>query len=111
MSTLVAGMCSICCHMTLVFAFMHLYPIFNLQLSMPILLYIFQSGTETPDRNGQWCQHLLTLVVMFYKSNTEGTNFRIIFVCFAFVYCACFVLCSTVAGLELVKRPEVTLCG
>ena len=28
------------------------------------------------DLNGQWYQHLLTLFVIFYKSNTEGTNFR-----------------------------------
>ena len=47
-------------------------------------LYIFSSGIETPDRNGQWYQYLLPLFAMFYESNTEGTNFRMMlnFVCF-----------------------------
>ena len=33
------------------------------------------------DQNGQWYQRLLTLFAIFYKSNAEGTNFRIMFVC------------------------------
>ena len=41
MSTLVSGMCSICCHMALVFAVMHLYSMFNLRLFLSILLKQF----------------------------------------------------------------------
>ena len=51
-------------------------------------------------------QHLLTLFVIFYKSNTEGTNFQIMFVymfyidvCFKHLFrCAfnCFVIAVTV---------------
>ena len=53
-------------------------------------IYIFKkkSGIETPDQNGQWFQHLLTLFAILYESNTEGSNFRIIFVCF-YVYILC----------------------
>ena len=50
------------------------------------------------------------LFAILYKSNTEGTNFRML-VCCAFMWCACFVLYSTCATFELVKSPEVTLCG
>ena len=64
-----------------------------------------------PDRNGQWYQHLLTLVPLFFCSNTEGTNFRFMFICFTFVKCACFVLYSTCASPDLVKSREVTLLG
>ena len=44
-----------------------------------------------PDRNGQY-QHVLTLFAIFYDSNTEGTNFGIMFICFTFVKCAYFVI-------------------
>ena len=45
-----------------------------------------KSGIETPEWNSQWYQHLLTLfAIFFYESNTEGTNFRIMFVCFMFM--------------------------
>ena len=94
MSTLRGGMCSICCHMALVLAYMHLYSIFNLRLLLSILFYhFFQSGIETPDQNG----HLLTLLPFFYESNTEGTNFWTMF----YVYVKCMFY----------KSPEVTLCG
>ena len=46
------------------------------------LKYIFKSGIITLDRKGQWYQHLLTLFAIVYENNTEGTNFRIMFVCF-----------------------------
>ena len=36
---------------------------------------------ETPDRNCQWYQHLLTLFAIFYESNTEGTNFQMMLIC------------------------------
>ena len=63
------------------------------------------------DLNGQWYQHLFTLFAIFYESNTEVTNFWIMLICFMFVKRACFVLYSTSVGFELVKSPEVTLCG
>ena len=69
------------------------------------------SGIETPDRNSQWYQHLLTLFGIFYESNTEGNNFWIMFICFTFLKCACFVLVSTSARFDFVKSPEVTQCG
>ena len=75
MSTLAGGMCSTCCHMALVLAFMHLHSIFYLQLFLSILLLFFKSGIETPDQNGQRYQHLLTLLDIFYKNNTEGVTF------------------------------------
>ena len=57
-------------------------------------------------------QHLLTLFAFFfYRSNTEGTNFRIMFICFTFVKCAYFVLYSTCVRFYFMKSPEVTLCG
>ena len=39
----------------------------------------------------------------------EGTIFRIMFMCFTFVTCACFVLYSTCVRFEQVKSSEVTL--
>ena len=33
----------------------------------------------TPYQSTQWYQHLLTLFAIFYKSNTEWTNFCIMF--------------------------------
>ena len=41
MSTLVGSMCSMCCHLALVLAFMHLYSILNLRLFLSILFYDF----------------------------------------------------------------------
>ena len=42
MSTLVGGMCSICCHVALVLAFMYFYSIFNFHVCLSILfLYNF----------------------------------------------------------------------
>ena len=51
----------------------------------PFLSIFFKSASATQDRTGQWYQHLLTLFAIFYESNTEGTNFRII-LCFTFAY-------------------------
>ena len=107
MSILVGGMCSIRCHVALVLAFMHLYSIFNCVLSIHFSFF-FKSGIETPDRNGQWYQHLLTLFAIFYKSSTEGTNFQIMCVRFLRL---CNVHVLYCVRFELVKIPEVTLCG
>ena len=103
-STLVGGMCSMCCHMGLVLAFMHLYSIFNLRYFLYILFYnLKKSGIETPNWSSQWYhyQHILTVVAICYESDTdtEGTNFRIMFVC----------LCKLMR--MFCKSPEVTLCG
>ena len=49
------------------------------QKKLFILLYIFfKSGIETPDRDGQWYQYLLTLWSILYKNNAKGTNFWIL---------------------------------
>ena len=69
------------------YAFMHLYSIFNLRLFVSILSYnLFNLAlkrlTETVS---EWYQHLLNLFAIFYKSNTEGTSFQIMFVCFTFM--------------------------
>ena len=50
-------------------------------------------------------------ICLFYESNIEGTDFRIMFICFMFVKCACFVLFSTSVRFDLAKSPEMTLCG
>ena len=84
MSALVGDICSVCCHMPLALAFMLLYTVFIIcDCYCPFFtFFIFvKAGIETPDRNGQWYQLLLTLFAIFYESNTEGTNFRIMFVC------------------------------
>ena len=85
MSTLVCGMCSVCCHMALVF--MHYIVFFICDCFCP---FFFITDTDMPDRNGQCYQyqHLLTLFAMLYESNTEGTNFRSMFICFSFVFCS-----------------------
>ena len=46
-----------------------------------------------------------------YESNTKEINFWIMFICFTFVKCSYFVLYSISVRFDLVKSPEVTLCG
>ena len=80
MSILVGGMCGVCCqNYALVLAFTHLYGIFNLRLFLSILffIYLFLSGIETPNRNGQWYQHNLTLFAFFFFTRTipKGQHF------------------------------------
>ena len=96
MSTLVGGMCSLCCHMAVVLAFMHLCSIFNLRLFMSILfIYLKKSGSETPEQNGQWYQHLLTLfAICLMRAIPKGQTFGLC-LCFPLVKCACFLLYST----------------
>ena len=99
MSTLVGGMISICCHMALVLAFMYLYSIFNLQLILSIrFFFFFKSGIETPDRNGQWYQHLLNLFAIFFtRAIPKGITFGICFLCLYHVicmFCIVFDLCE-----------------
>ena len=66
MSTLVGGMCSICCHMTplciyIVFlTFSCFCPFFN------FFFLFLKSGIETPDQNGQWYQQFQTLFAFFF---------------------------------------------
>ena len=62
--------------------------------------FLFLNLVLKPDRNGQWYQHLLTFFwPPFYESNTAGTNFRIMFIWFMFVKCACFVVIQLVCDL------------
>ena len=69
-------------------AFMHLYSIFNLRLFLSILfLIVFVNVVlkhQTKMVNGTM-QHLFSLFAIFYKSNAEGTNFWIMFVCCTFM--------------------------
>ena len=90
-----------------------IYSFFYLRLFLStFFFFFFKSGIEMPDRNSQWYWHLPTLFAFFFnESNTEGTSFWIMFICFTFVKCACFVLYSTSVRFDLVKSPEVTLCG
>ena len=75
----------------------------------PISFYLICYCNSRP----KWYQHLqlLTLFAIFYESNTEGTNFWTMFICFTFVKSACFVLYSTCVRFDLVKSPEVILCA
>ena len=69
--------------------FMQLYIVFLIcDFFCPFFFFplILFSGIETPDQNGHWYQQLLTWFAIVYKSNTEGTNFPIMFVCFMFMY-------------------------
>ena len=84
MSILSGGMYSICCHMARVLAFMHLYSIFNLRLKL-FFCFLLKSGSETPDRNGQWYQHLLTLFAIFSRAIPKELTFGLC-LCFTFVY-------------------------
>ena len=97
MSTLVGVVSSLCCHMALVLAFMHLMVFLICDCFCPFFYTKNLIWYETPDQNGQY---LLTLLPCFYESNTEGTNFRIVFVCFML-----YIMCM------FCESPEVTLCG
>ena len=49
--------------------------IFNLQLFWFILKINKKSGIETPDRNGQWYQHLLYYLPFFTRAIPKGLTF------------------------------------
>ena len=96
--------------MALVLAYMHLYGILINDYFRPFLVkhiknLVLKRQTETVSI---WYQHLLTLFAIFFtRGNTntvaEGTHFRIMFICFMFVNCACFVSYSTSVRFGLVK--------
>ena len=76
-----------------------------------LLVYIFLlSGIETPDRSGQWYQHLLTLFAIFYETNTDETNsldhVYMFHVCIMCVFGIVFEVVQM-----LIISLEVTLCG
>ena len=57
------------------------------------MIFFFKSGIEMPDQSSQWYQHFQTLFANFYESNTEGTNFWIIYmfyVCIMCMFCIVF---------------------
>ena len=91
-SLLLGGKCSICCHMALVLACMHLCSIFNLRLlfKLSILFYnvfnlVFKRQTEKVNGTS------ITFFAIFLREQyTAGANFWIMFVCFTLVKCACF---------------------
>ena len=75
------------------------------------VIYYIQSGIETPDRNGQWYQNVLTVCAIFFmRAIPKGQTFGLMFIRFMFVKCACFVLYSTSLRFDSVKSPEVILC-
>ena len=66
----------------------------------------------------RWNQHLLTLFASFYESDTEGTNFGMMFHKVVLrVYNVHVLYCTpgspyvTCVRFELEKGPKVTLCG
>ena len=64
-----------------------------------------------PDRNSQWYQHLLTLFSNFSESNTEGTNFRIMFMFYVSKMCM-FCIVLNLCNIWSSEKPwGVTLCG
>ena len=74
---------------------LYIYSIFNLWLFLSILFYNFFNlvlKRQTEMVNGTSIDSLLFLPFFFNESNAEGTNFRITFICFMFVKCACLVL-------------------
>ena len=89
--------CSACCHMTLVFAVMHLYYWFLFCCFCPFLFYtVLKSGI---DKSMEWSTipACPSLMCFFDRGDTEGTNSSKI-LCSMFV---CFVLCKFVSGLIL----------
>ena len=84
--------CAACCHMTLVFAVMHLYNIlelFLLLLSIPFLYFFKKSDI---DKSTEWstiptCPSLMCFFL--YRGDTKGTNSSKI-LCSMFVY-VCFM--------------------
>ena len=87
--------CAACCHMTLVFAAMHLYNIlefFLLLLSIPFL-YFFKNLVLINRRNGPRYQRVLALCAFSTGVIPKGLILRK-FVSDVFV---CFVLCKFVS--------------
>ena len=77
--------CAACCHMTLVFAVMHLYNIFLKIIASVHSFFIlfFKSGVDNR-RNGPRYQRVLALCA-FITGNAEGTNSPKV-LCLMFVY-------------------------
>ena len=54
-----------------------------------LFFFFFFSGIETPDRNSQWYQHLLTLFAIFTRAIPKGLTFGLcLYVFMRFVPCA-----------------------
>ena len=71
-------------------AFMHLYGMFNLRLLFHFFfLQNLYTGIETPDRNGQWYQHLQTLLPFFIFMT--AIQKRLTFGLCLYVLCLCHV--------------------
>ena len=79
--------CAACCHMTLVFAVMHLYNLFIIfYFFCPFLFYTFlKSGI---DKSTEWSTTPVcpSLMCFFNRGDTEGTNSsKILFSMFVYV--------------------------
>ena len=101
--------------MTLALAFIHLYSIFNLRLFF-VLSFNFFKIWYWNVRTKRWMVlESPSSICHFLREQyriREGTKLRIMFIIhFTFVKCACFVLYSICVRFDLVKSPEVTLCG
>ena len=84
--------CAACCHITLVFAVMHLYNInfFLLLLSIPFFNILFKNLVLINRRIGPRYQRVLALCAFFNRGDTEGTNSSKI-LCSMFVYVLFYV--------------------
>ena len=70
------------------------------------------SGIETPDRNGQWYQHLLTLFAIFMRAIPKGLPFGLcLYLLRLNVMCMFCIVLNLCTKFEIVKSPEVTLNG
>ena len=95
-------------------AFMHVYCIFNLLLFLSILFYNFFNlvlKRQTKMVNSTSIFILLTLLPFFTRAIPKGLTFGGICL-YVLRLCNVHVLyCMCCAIFELVKSPEVTLCG
>ena len=77
--------------MTMVFAIMHLYNIFQFFIaSVHSFFILFKNLVLINPRNGPRCQHVRALCAFFSRGDTEGTNSSKI-LCSVFVYVLFYV--------------------
>ena len=94
--------------MALALAIMQLYSIFNLRLFLSILyiyIYIIFNLVLKRQTEPSMVPASPNFICHFYESNTEGANFRIVFISFMFVKCACFISYSTSVRFYFCEKP------
>ena len=92
-------MCSMCCHMALVLAFMHLYSILTFKLFLPILFYNFCNQVlkrQTETLNGTSISELyLPLFFLFFLTRAIPKGLCLyVFVYVMCMFCIAFNLCE-----------------